>query len=128
MVPSRTSIGEETNGMAVPTNVFLPAAMAFLALVASAQAETACNEKLVRDRLAAMEEAFRQPDMQAKLSAAQKDWLDNNDFDDEASAKYLGAVAAYHSIKRNFDGGSLDGACEILTRSDPMVKAALGDL
>ena len=115
--------------MTVRTNVSLAAAMfmASLAFAAAAQADTACNEKVVRDRLAAMEAAFRQPDMQAKLSSAQKDWLDNNEFDDEASAKYLGVVAAYHSIKRNFDGGSVDGACEILTRSDPMVKTVLGD-
>jgi hypothetical protein len=130
MVPSRISIGEETIGMTVAINAFLSAATgtAFLTLVAGAQAETACNEKMVRNRLAAMEEAFHQPDMQAKLSAAQKDWLDDDDFDDEMNAKYLGTVAAYHSIKRNYDAGAVDGACESLMRTDAMVRAVLGDL
>jgi hypothetical protein len=98
------------------------------ALTAGAQAEAACNETMVRDRLAAMEEAFRQPDMQSKLSAAQKDWLDDNDFDDEENAKQLGTVAAYHDMKRNYDAGAVDDACESLMRTDAMVRAVLGEL
>jgi hypothetical protein len=130
MVPSRISIGEATIRMTIRINVILPTAvgMAFLVLVASAQAETTCNEKVARDRLAAMEEAFRQPDMQAKLSAAQKDWQDDSDFDDEENANHLGAVAAYHDMKRNYDAGAVDGACESLTRTDAMVRAVLGNL
>ena len=122
--------GEETNGMTVRISVILSAAIgvAFLTLVASAHAEIACNDQVVRDRLAAMEGAFRQPDMQAKLSAAQKDWLDDSDFDDEENAKHLGTVAAYHDMKRNYDAGAVDGACESLVRTGPMVRAALGDL
>ena len=55
--------------MTVRIKIILPTAigMAFLVLAASAQAQTACNEKVVRDRLAVMEMAFRQPDMQTKL-------------------------------------------------------------
>ena len=121
---------EETNGMPVALNLVLSAVIGavFLTLVAGAQAETACNETVVRDRLAAMEKAFRQPDMQAKLSAAQKDWLDDNDFDDEENAKKLAVVAAYHQMKRNCDGGAVDGACESLARTDAMVRAVLGNL
>lgn len=102
--------------------------IAWLMPTTGAQAETACNATVVRERLAAMEQAFRRPDMQAKLSAAQEDWLDDEDFDDEASARHLGTVAAYHDIKRNFEGGSVEAACEMLTRTDAMVKTVLGDL
>jgi hypothetical protein len=91
------------------------------------RSETACNADTVRDRLAKLEAAFSQPKMQAKLSAAQKDWQEDNDFDDPESAKYLGTVGAYLSIKRNFDGGSTEGACEILIRTEALVQSVLSD-
>ena len=92
------------------------------------RAEAPCNERTVRARLAELEDVLRQPDVQAKLSAAQKDWQEDQDFDDEENAKYLGVAAAYLSMKRNFDAGAIDGgACDILTRSDALVQSVLSD-
>jgi hypothetical protein len=59
------------------------------------RAETACDENTVRARLAKLEEAFHQSKVQAKLSAANMDWQDDQDFDSEENANYLGTVAAY---------------------------------
>jgi hypothetical protein len=94
-----------------------------------AHAETLCDENTVRARLAQLEDALRQPEVQAKLSAAQKDWQEDQDFDNETNAKYLGVAAAYLSMKRNFDAGAIDGgACDILTRTDALVQSVLSDL
>ena len=91
--------------------------------------ETACSESSVRARLAELEDAFRQPKVQTKLSAAQKDWQEDQDFDEEENAKYLGVMGAYLSMKRNFDAGAIEGgACDILMRTDALVKSFLSDL
>ena len=93
------------------------------------RADTACNESTVRARLAQLEDVLRQPKVQAKMSAAQKDWQEDQDFDDEGNAKYLALAAAYLSMKRNFDAGAIEGgACDILTRTDPLVQNVLGEL
>jgi hypothetical protein len=93
------------------------------------RADTACNESTVRARLAEMEDVLRQPNVRANMSAAQKDWEEDQDFDDEGNAKYLSFAAAYLSMKRNFDAGAIDGgACDILTRTDPLVQSVLSEL
>jgi hypothetical protein len=93
------------------------------------RAELACNESTMRARLAELEDALRQPKVRTRVSAAQKDWEEDQDFDDEGNAKYLGLVAAYLSMKRNFDAGAIDdGACDILTRTDPLVQSVLSQL
>jgi hypothetical protein len=117
--------------MNIRTSLVLPAVicMAFPAFALfRAHAEPACDENTVRDRLAELEDAFRQSDVQAKLAAAKKDWLDDEDFDSDENAKYLGTVAAYHDMKRNVDAGAIDGACESLIRTDALVRTVLGDL
>ena len=105
--------------------------LASLAFLASAlfdvRAEATCTEKTVEDRLAALENAFRKPDMQTKLSAAKKDWVEDSDFDNNDNAKYLGTVAAYHDMKRNYNAGAVDGACESLMRTDAMVRGVLSE-
>jgi hypothetical protein len=103
--------------------------MALLTFATSdAQAETACNEDAVRAQLAKLEDAFGQPKVRAKLSTAQKDWQEDQDFDDKENPKYLGAMAAYLDMKRNLDAGAVDGACEILTRTEALVQGVLSDL
>lgn len=93
------------------------------------RADMPCDETTVRARLAELEDALRQPKVQAKMSAAQKDWQEDQDFDDEGNAKYLGFAAAYISMKRNFDAGAIEGgACDILTRTDPLVQSVLSEL
>jgi len=116
--------------MTIRVNLMLLAAVGMALLTFAAcgtHAETACGETTVRDRLTKLEDAFRQPKVQAKLSSAQKDWQDDQDFDDEENAKYLGAVAAYLDMKRNFDAGGIDDACEILTRTEALVRSVLGN-
>jgi hypothetical protein len=127
-----TGLTGKRRTMTIQGNLALPAAIgvALLTLVTNnVRAETACTESTVRARLAELEDALRQPKVQAKLSAAQKDWQEDQDFDDEENAKYLAVAAAYLSMKRNFDAGAIDGgACDILTRTDALVQSVLSDL
>ena len=116
--------------MSIRANLALLAigAMLLTSVGGDADADETCNADTVGDRLAQLEHAFRQPKVRAGMAAAKQDWDEDQDIDNEEGFKYLGAVAAYHDIKRNFDAGAVEDACKLMSGSDAMVQSVLDEL
>ena len=60
------------------------------------------------------------------MDAAKADLDKDGDFDNPDDAKYMMAAGVFISAKRSLDGGSVDGACEILQRSKSLVDEMIG--
>ena len=90
-----------------------------------AVADDTCNESYARDRLEKLLDALHQPKAQRAMIAAKDDLDSDGDIDDPEDGKYLTAAGAFLSAKRNLEGGSVDGACEILQRSKSAIDEVI---
>jgi hypothetical protein len=102
------------------------AALSFLTAAAfQAMADDSCNESYARDRLENLLRVLHEPKAQAAMNAAKADLDADGDIDNPEDGKYLTAAGAFISAKRNLDGGSVEGACEILQRSKTLIDEVL---
>ena|SRR5690242_18825412 len=108
-------------------SITVGAALSFIATAMGlpAAADDVCNEAYAQDRLEKLLHVLHQPKAQAAMEAAKADLDADGEFDNQDDAKYMMAAATYISAKRNLDGGSADGACEILQRSKALVDDVL---
>src|SRR4051812_5271737 len=102
------------------------AALSFLLMTAfQAVADDSCSASYARDRLEKLLRVLQEPEAQAAMDAAKADLDADGDIDNPEDAKYMMAAATFISAKRNLDGGSVDGACEILQRSKDLVDEVI---
>jgi hypothetical protein len=108
--------------------LFIAVGAAFSLLPATAfqaVADDSCNESYARDRLEKLLQVLHQPKAKAAMEAAKADLDADGEIDNPDDAEYLMAAAVFISAKRNLDGGSADGACEILQRSKGLVDQVI---
>jgi hypothetical protein len=106
--------------------LFVAAGAAFLFLLmelaAAAQAAQPCDKAVARNRLGQLREALQRPESMAAMDAAKADFAQDQDFDNEANAKYLAAAMVYFKIERYLDGGAIAEACQFLAEADGLIN------